>query len=190
LGGLTDDELMLMFSDGNVEAFDLLFDRHHSSVYHFACSMLNDSIRAQDILQETFLAVVRSAKKYEPRGRFRTWLLRIARNRCLNALESDRFRHNTLVEGSLAYADPPSREPTADEQVIANETQRVLQQTLARLPHRQREVIVLYAFENLTCREIGEVLDMPVNTVKTLVHRARAALAQALDERREKKHDM
>jgi len=190
LNDITDDELMLLFADGNTAAFDLLFARHHVGVYNFACSMLNDTARAEEILQETFLAVVRSVKNYEPRGYFRTWLLRIARNRCLNAIESERLRRDALNERSLDQTDPPSREPSAVDRFQAGETLQILRRSLAQLPPRQREVMILYAFEQMTAREISQVLDMPINTVKTLVHRARAALATALDGEREKPDDL
>ena len=87
---LTDDDLFLMFREGQAEAFDALFDRHYLSVYNFARTMLREAGAAEEILQETFLAVARAAKTYEPRGTFRTWLLRIVRNRCLNRLEAER----------------------------------------------------------------------------------------------------
>lgn len=92
LSDLSDDELMILYADGSAEAFDVLFDRYQTAVYNFACTMLNDSGRSEDVLQETFLAVARSAKTYEGGGRFRTWLMRIVRNRCLNAMESERLR--------------------------------------------------------------------------------------------------
>ena len=135
--GFSDDELMVMFSDGNAEAFDLLFGRHSTSVYNFACCLLNDTGRAEEVLQETFLAVVRSAKTYEPKGRFRAWLLRIARNHCLNSIETLRLRHEALRESSLQIVDPPSPLPSAAEQVQADETLAAVREAMALLPARQ-----------------------------------------------------
>jgi RNA polymerase sigma-70 factor (ECF subfamily) len=102
---LTDDDLMRLFADGDDDAFQALFDRHFRAVYNFANSMLNNPQRAQDVLQETFLTVVRSAQRYEPRGHFRTWLLRICRNRCLNLLESDRVRREALRLNGLTITE-------------------------------------------------------------------------------------
>jgi RNA polymerase sigma factor (sigma-70 family) len=183
---LADDDLMAMFSEGTAEAFDLLFDRYRVPVYNFVCSMLNDAERAEEVLQDTFLAVARSAGTYEPRGRFRAWLFRIARFRCLNRIETDRLRRAALRESNLELVDPPSREPSALDRLAADETLAILRKAILELPARQREAIVLFAFEHMTGREIGEVLDLPVNTVKTLIHRARAALAQTLDGMKEK----
>ncbi len=190
MDGFSDDELMVMFSDGNAEAFDLLFGRHSTSVYNFACCLLNDTGRAEEVLQETFLAVIRSAKNYEPKGRFRAWLLRIARNHCLNSIESLRLRHEALRESSLEIVDPPSPLPSASDCIQADETLAAVRGAMALLPARQREVIALHAFEQMTTREIGEVLNIPLNTVKTLLLRARAALAATLDGEKEDTHDM
>ena len=186
---LTDDELMLIYSDGDAEAFDVLFDRHGSSVYNFACTMLRNSDRAEEMLQETFLAVARSAKTYEPRGQFRAWLMRIARNRCLNAIETQRLRQAVMKESSLGLVALPSREIPATEQLEVDETMTKVRQCIAQLPPQQREAIALYAFERMTYRQIGEILGKPLNSVKTLIHSARAALATAMDGWQKEKTD-
>lgn len=178
---VTDDDLLLMYRQGQVEAFDALFDRHHVSVYSFARMMLHETTAAEEILQETFLAVAHNAHHYEPRGYFRTWLMRIARNRCLNRLESRRARREVQLDGQAeAVLQYPSREPGPPQRVLADERESRIRQAMTRLPDRQREALALYAFEEMTYAQIGEVLDLPINTVKTLIHRARAALAEGL----------
>lgn len=180
--GVSDDDLVLMYREGQVEAFDVLFDRHYVSVYNFARMMLRESAGAEEILQETFLSVARSARTYDPRGTFRTWLMRIVRNRCLNRLESQRTRREILVEDeSGVLLQYPSREPSPPERVLADEQITLLRQAVQNLPDRQREAITLYAFEEMTYEQIADVLDLPINTVKTLIYRARAHLAETLD---------
>lgn len=183
MSDLSDDELMILYSDGDSRAFDVLFDRHSPAVYNFACTMLNDGLAAEEILQDTFLAIARSAHRYEGRGQFRAWMMRIVRNRCLNRIESERLRRETFGQSALTVIDPPSPEPPVDQQIETNETMTIIRRNIATLPPRQREVIVLYAFEQMTYRQIADVLEIPVNTVKTLIHRARAALAAGLDGR-------
>lgn len=169
----SDDDLLLRYREGDEEAFRMLFDRYRGLVYNFARLMLGDAHRAEDLLQETFLSVVRAADRYEPRGHFRTWLLRMARNRCLNWLESERIRRVNLTDVSTALAPVTSPE--------IPETVGIVQHAIRRLPERQREAIVLYAFDSMSYQEIARVLDVPVNTVKTLIHRGRATLARALE---------
>ncbi len=180
MASVTDDDLVRMYAGGDVEAFDVLFDRYYGPVYNFARTMLRESGEAEEVLQETFLAVARSAANYTARGRFRPWLMRIVRNRCLNRLESRRIRRT----GANAGPDPDtvaSDTQAPPETATANERQAVIRSAVDQLPERQREAIALYAFEQMTYREIAEVMQMPINTVKTLIHRARADLARALE---------
>lgn len=177
---LTDDDLIRMYHEGDADAFGVLFDRHYASVYHFARTMLGDAGGAEDVLQETFLAVARAGRSYTPRGRFRAWLMRIVRNRCLNRIASQRARRAALAETGLDVVCPAAADPSPPQRAEAREQADALRLAIATLPERQREAITLYAFDRMTYREVAEVLDMPINTVKTLIHRARANLARAL----------
>ena len=178
---LTDDDLVRMYREGDAEAFDVLFDRHCRGVYGFAHTMLGDGGGAEEVLQETFLSVAQTAASYTPRGRFRSWLMRIVRNRCLNRLESRRARQAMLQRGGPDVVDLPARGPSPSRQVQDDEQRAIVRSAVANLPDRQREAVALYAFEQMTYREIAAVLQMPINTVKTLIHRARASLARALE---------
>ena len=180
-----DDELMRLFQEGEVEAFDMLFERYRGPVYNFAWAMLRNPASAEDVLQDTFLSVARTAQQYEPRGCFRAWLMRITRNRCLNLASAENLRRpirqsDALLQIRSDTVDPP-------DGVIVREQMERIDDAIAKLPEHQREAIVLYAFEDMSYREISDVLDMPINTVKTLIHRARATLAEALDEEGEER---
>ena len=181
MDNVTDDDLIRMYRDGDVEAFETLFARNYASVYNFARTMLGDSSGPEEVLQETFLAVARTAASYTPRGRFRPWLMRIARNRCLNHLEAERARRVALAEGGIDVVEIPSDAPSGPDAAEADERTEIVRAAIAKLPERQREAVALYAFEQMSYREIAEVLKMPINTVKTLIHRARATLAQTLE---------
>ena len=182
---VTDDALMVLYRDGDKAAFHALFDRYRGLVYHFARIMLDDPDLAEDVMQESFLAVSRAAERYEPKGCFRTWLMRIVRNRCLNVLEANRVRQSILAEGGMGIVDFPDKAssgPSPRERMRACEKLSLVERAIQDLPERQREAIVLYAFDSMTYRDIAGALDMPANTVKTLIHRARATLARALKE--------
>jgi RNA polymerase sigma-70 factor (ECF subfamily) len=180
---LSDDELMRLYREGSHDAFRTLFERYRAPVYNLARIMLNDPCRAEDLLQEAFVAVARAARRYEPRGRFRSWLLRIVRNRCLNLLESDRVRRAIAVEGD-PWVEPSAR---ASSRVETAEQMTLVRKAIAGLPDRQREALTLYAFDCMSYQEIATVLDMPINTVKTMIHRGRAALARAVEEAQEER---
>jgi len=180
---LTDDDLVARYRDGDADAFDALFDRHHAAAFRFANAMLGDRPAAEDVMQETFLAVARTARSYQPRGRFRTWLMQIVRNRCLNRLEQARARRAAFEQAGLR-AEPPAHRPSPADCAQRNEQMDRVRAALAELPDRQREALALYAFEQLTYQEIAAVLGAPLNTVKVLIHRARAGIAAAVEEPR------
>jgi RNA polymerase sigma-70 factor (ECF subfamily) len=178
VAAITDDELVLLYRNGDADAFDTLFDRHYASVYNFARMMLRNREEAEDVLQDAFLAVVRTARRYEPRGSFRTWLMRIARNLCLNRIQAARARRRVAGQGGIELLDPPSSDPLPEEHLAMEERIENLRSRMEDLPDRQREALALYAFEDISYRDISAILDVPMGTVKTLIHRARVALAQ------------
>jgi len=177
---VSDDDLMRLYAGGEREAFDALFDRHHASVYHFARTMLGAEAPAEEVLQETFLAVARAAGNYRTRGRFRAWLMRICRNRCLNRLQARRARRAALGPDGASAEAVAADDPGPPERLDGDERTERVRAAVDALPERQREAVTLRAFDGMSYREIAETLEMPVNTVKTLLHRARAALARAL----------
>lgn len=181
MNDVSDDDLIRMYREGDADAFDTLFDRYYTSVYNFALTMLGNMGSSEEVLQETFLAVARTAKTYTPRGRFRAWLMRIVRNRCLNRIESERVRRAVLVQSGLADIRPVANEPLPSENLEADEQAAIVHAAIAALSDRQREAMTLYAFERMSYGEIADVLETPINTVKTLIHRARASIARALE---------
>jgi RNA polymerase sigma-70 factor (ECF subfamily) len=180
---LSDDDLVRLYRDGDADAFDALFDRYHAVVYRVARAILGREPAAQDVMQETFLAVARTARRYEPRGRFRAWLMQIARNRSLNRLAADRARAAALRESGLDAAQTVSPEASPPDRAAADEEERAVWAAIGALPDRQREALALHALEGMPYREVADVLGVPMNTVKTLIHRARARVAVALEER-------
>lgn len=177
---LTDDDLIRMYREGDSDAFDALFDRHHRCAYAFAFTMLRRRETAEEVMQEAFVAVARTARDYVPKGRFRPWLMRIVRNMCLNRLSAERRRSRALAESGLDPALVEADDPGPLEQLASDERLAALQSLVGELPERQREAIALYALERMSYREVAEVMEVPLNTVKTLIHRARAALARGM----------
>ena len=179
---VSDDDLIRIYREGDADAFDALFDRHYRTAYSFARAMLGSAEAAEEVMQEAFLAVARTARDYVPRGRFRPWLMRIVRNMCLNRIAMEARRGRALPAESLDPTDVRSPEPAPPDRLEADERADALQRLVGALPERQREAIALYAFEQMSYREIAEVMEVPINTVKTLIHRARAVLARGMEQ--------
>ena len=180
MGSPSDDDLMRMHAEGDRDAFDALFARHHGAVYNFARFLLDGQGGADDVLQATFLAVARAGDGYQPRGRFKPWLMRITRNLCLNRRRDAQLRARSEAGAAEAVRVVPP--PAPDARMAREELTDELHRAIAALPERQREALVLHAFEGMPYADIAEALDAPLNTVKTLIHRARARLARALYE--------
>jgi RNA polymerase sigma-70 factor (ECF subfamily) len=174
---------MLAFRDGDVAAFDTLFDRWAAKLLRYLERMLADGAVAEELVQEAFLRVHRARDRYEPQARFSTWLYRIATNLALNELRRPRRRdpHTSIdADGGpeLISAGPPS-----DERVHAQRLSEAVDRELAALPERQRAALWLSAVEGLPYAEVARALDVTPQALKSLVHRARTALAGKLQER-------
>lgn len=180
---ISDDELLGQFCRGDVGAFAHLYERHHRTVFHLARLMLRNAATAEEVLQETFLSLARSAGDYRPRGQFRAWLLTICRHCCLNRIEYLQLRRaDSIASVDEAMLQAPLQ-LSPDVSAENREQLAIVEEGLALLPPRQREAVLIYAMDDMDYRQIAQVMDIPVNTVKTLIHRGRAQLEEFLAQR-------
>jgi len=156
----TDEALMLAFQRGSREAFDELFARYRQLLYGYFRRRLASRERAEDLTQETFLALLRATERYEPRALFRTYLFGIA----IKLLAAE-YRHSMRAE----IPGNPVCDPQADEALW-------VRQALQRLEPLEREILMLREYEQLSYSEIAELMRLPLNTVRTRLFRSRAAL--------------
>lgn len=177
-----DAALMLAFQRGDAAAFRTLFERHARAMVAFCHHLVRDPARAEELAQDVFVKLHQAAPRYAPTARFKTFLYRIASNHCLNELR--RGEHGARRAGADAgAADPdalPSALATPEEAARGAALERAVGELLARLPEKQRAALVLCRLEGLSHEEIAEVLDTSVPAVKSLVHRATVAAADAL----------
>jgi len=166
---LTDEQLMLDFQRGSKEAFTELFVRYREPIYGYFRRRLADAARAEELAQETFLAVLRAVTRYEPRALFRTYLYGIA----LLQLVAERRRgaHRVAILDRTA-ADPPAAGDT--EATVA------VRQALDKLGPEEREVFMLREYEQLSYAEIAALQRVPINTVRSRLFRARLAMKELL----------
>jgi RNA polymerase sigma-70 factor (ECF subfamily) len=160
---------MVAFREGDSGAFELLYRRWERGVYNYVLRFLRDPGRAAEVTQDTFLAVVKNRKRYRPLARFATYLFRIAHHRATAVLRRRKVRAERPLVGPVA-GRPPEREA-----VLA------VRDAVSRLPDPQREAVVLREFHGLSYDELAEVLEVPVGTVRSRLHRARAAMLEMLE---------
>jgi RNA polymerase sigma-70 factor (ECF subfamily) len=169
---------------GDPEAFAALVARHARRVHDLARRMLRDAEEAEDVVQHAFLNAYRALDRFDPRRPFRHWLLRIASNLCRNRLESRRREpraRGTADDGADARSDPPARPDTGPGPEDRRDALRV-RAAIEALPPPYRLAAVLRYVQGLSLEAIVEITEEPLGTVKTHLHRARAALRRALGE--------
>jgi RNA polymerase sigma-70 factor (ECF subfamily) len=173
---MDDPALVESLLSGDPAAPRLLIERFQGVVFALCFRMMGHRHDAEDVAQETFLRALRGIKGFEAGRPIRPWLLGIAANRCRTAL-ARRGRRPMLTDAAEECED--HRPGMTDPDDVASELERAL----LRLRPEYREVFTLYHEQNLPYEEIARVLDRPVGTVKTWLHRARAELAEHLSRR-------
>jgi RNA polymerase sigma-70 factor (ECF subfamily) len=168
---ISDEALMLEFQSGSRAAFEELFARYSKPLYGFFARRLNNPERAEDLAQETFLAVIRAATRYEPRALVRTYLYGIA----LKLLAAEQRK----VFTSSAVGQP-APEPKTDR---TPECVLWVQYAMKKLDAADREILMLREYEQLSYSDIAELLRIPVNTVRSRLFRSRLALKSRLESR-------
>jgi RNA polymerase sigma-70 factor, ECF subfamily len=143
--------------------------------------MLGNRHEAEDIAQEAFLRAYVNIHTYDINKKFSTWLYRIATNLTIDRIRKKKpdFHLDSEVagaEGLTLYSKVASDEALPEDQVESMELQETIQNVILKLPEKYRSVIVLKYIEELSLKEISEILDLPIGTVKTRIHRGREAL--------------
>lgn len=177
-----DAALMLAFQQGDEGAFRELYGRNARAVIAFCHHFVRDAARAEELAQDVLVKLYRARERYRPTARFRTFLYRIAANHCLNELRRGEWAARA-ASGADPLVDPdllPSRAPTPEEAASGAALEDAVRALLDRLPEKQRLALVLCRFQGLSYEEIAAVLDTTVPAVKSLVHRATVAAAEAL----------
>ncbi|MGA2261036.1 MAG: sigma-70 family RNA polymerase sigma factor [Acidobacteriota bacterium] len=174
-----DATLMIAFQDGNEEAFDHLLDKYQGPIVNFIYKFVNNTAEAEELAQEVFLRVYRARHRYQPKARFAAWIYRIAAN--LSIKEADRKRrmhfwsHNyNSAEDSPAmeehFRDPA---PDAERRLISTEMGQVIRRAIRSLPRNEKIALVLRRYQELSYKEIAEIMDCTEAAVKTYIHRGK-----------------
>jgi RNA polymerase sigma-70 factor (ECF subfamily) len=173
-GSETDEQLMAAFARGSADAFEALFLRYRQPLFGFFRRRVIDPSLAEELTQETFVAILRASSRYEACALFRTYLYAIA----FRILRAHRRKH-----AFRAAFWRPSDEGHEASVAIPIETELLIRQALGRLDQMEREILMLREYEQLSYAEIAAVMSLPVNTVRSRLFRARTALRNLLDER-------
>jgi RNA polymerase sigma-70 factor, ECF subfamily len=183
----TDEELLREYLLGNRASFAILVHRYEKELFHFLARFLGDRQAAEDVFQETFLQVHLSAAQFDPQRRFRPWLFTIAANKSKDLLRLQSRKHASPLEAAVNPGDEESGhyvdlmkgpEALPEARMEHEELQRLVQTTVSRLPASLREVILLAYFHQFPYKQIGEMLGIPLGTVKSRLHAAIATFSE------------
>ena len=182
---------MLAFKSGDARAFEVLVKRHRAPVFNFILRFTGNRARAEDLLQEAWLKVVRGAGEYEPKARFTTWVYTIARNLCVDSARKESYRQTESLDAPVEADEANGRalgETLPDGSVNpergAHNTRLrpLLERALAALPDEQREVFILREYSGVAFKEIAAVTGTSENTVKSRMRYALEGLRKRLSE--------
>jgi RNA polymerase sigma-70 factor (ECF subfamily) len=180
-----DVRLMQLVAAGDTSAFEQLIERHQALVAGTVARMLGSNSDVEDIAQQVFIRVWKSARRYIPRAKFTTWLLKITRNLVFNELRrSKRHAHISLQSepGAEEVLLKDEKNPPPDASLLETELQRAIEEAIIQLPESQRMALVLRRYEQLSYEQIAEVLDLSVPAVKSVLFRARTELRTRLSK--------
>ena len=180
-----DVRLMRLIGQGDTGALEELIARHQALVLGTVARMLASSSDVEDIAQQVFIRVWKSSARYVPTAKFTTWLLKITRNLVFNEMRRTKRHAHVPIQ-----PDPQNEEiPLADqitqgpaESLLEAELQQKIEEAIQSLPDKQRLAVVLRRYQDLSYEQIGEVLDLSVPAVKSILFRARTELREHLKD--------
>lgn len=182
----TDEQLMAAFRDGDARSFEYLVARHQRGLFNFLLRSVHNKSRAEELLQDVFLRVIRSKERYQHTARFSTWIYTIARNLCVDESRRAKFRRTVSLDTpqrddstSTLLDRTASNDVGTDRAAAAPRIRARVASAVKELPDEQREVFLMRQLKGLSFKEIGAIVGAPENTVKS---RMRYALEKIRNE--------
>ncbi|MFD2616114.1 RNA polymerase sigma factor SigW [Terrilactibacillus laevilacticus] len=179
------NRLIKKIKKGDHLAFAEVVDMYKNGVYNICLRMVGNRQEAEDLSQEAFIRAYTKIDKYDVERKFSTWLYRIATNLSIDYLRKK--KPSVYLDADLPGTEDftlksqlADGEPLPEESIVNSETQALIQQEINQLPLKYRSAIVLKYIQDMNLKEISEILNIPVGTVKTRIHRGREALRKRL----------
>jgi RNA polymerase sigma-70 factor (ECF subfamily) len=185
-GQRTDEQLITAYRSGDRTSFEELVGRYQRELFHFLIRFLGDRAAAEDVFQETFLQIHQSAENFDAQRRFRPWLFTIAANKARDLIRANARRPSSPLQAAISPGDDESSEfidlmqnttDLPDEPMQQEELQNKVKQTVMNMPENLREILLLSYFHQFPYKQISDILDIPLGTVKSRLHAAVAHFA-------------
>ena len=180
MAALDDHTLLRQIANGDPEALRILYARYQVRLRGFLWSLLGrNTEHVEDVLQETFVAIWRSASSYQGRSQPATWIYHLARNVAAHARRQQGKHQYAVLLDDVEHDPLQWHEASQEETIVARLT---LDEALQQISTKHREVLELVFIHGFLAEEIAEILDVPLGTVKSRLSYARRALASALNQ--------
>jgi len=186
----SDEELVRAYLEGDDSAFEELVNRYENTIMNMAYRLLGNRSDAADVCQEVFVLLLRKLGSFRGEAKFSTWLYRVSLNACHD--HARRLRRHVSLSESPGEDLPEMEQRLADEGLDSpelslekTEVRNMVQEAITRLPHKFKEVIFLHDISGYNYKEVAEILDISLGTVKSRLNRARNRLAEELRESQE-----
>lgn len=176
--------LMLRVKEGDIDAFEELVEIHQHAVIGTVAKMLGGPIDAEDIAQQVFIRVWKSAPRYTPKAKFTTWLFTITRNLVFNEMRRRQRKPAVSMnqrEEEYHLSTPDESAQTPGEAALQRELEEAVDAAIQELPEKQRMAVILRRYEDLPYEEIATILQLSLPAVKSLLFRARTQLKESLN---------
>lgn len=181
---LSDNELIRIVREGNQERFVEVIDRYQGKLFAYLYRLIGNREEAQDLLQDVFIKAFRNLNSYDTERKFSSWIYRIAHNEAVNHIKRKSLKRFIPWESITSTKDKleaSSIEEGADKAWLRKEQGMEVEKAVKALPFKYRQVLVLRYYSDKSYEEISEILGRPVNTVGTLINRAKKKLAEDME---------
>jgi len=168
----TDEEIARLVQSGDIDLFGILVKRYEEKIKRYGRKFLSNFQDIEDIVQEIFIKAYKNIRSFDVRKKFPPWIYRIAHNEFVNAIRKESKSPLSFFDPDTLFPHPVSKENT-DKQIGKEEFEQAINKCLDRLDPKYREPIVLYFFEDLSYKEIAEILHIPIGTVSVRLKRGK-----------------
>lgn len=180
---LTDNELVVIIRENDPEKYAEIIGRYQGKLFAYLYRLIGGKEEAEDLLQDVFIKAFRNLESYDSNRKFSSWIYRIAHNEAVNHIKRKSLKRFISIDNITSSKDKlesSSTEDDAQTSWIRKETSKEVEDAIQKLPFKYRQVLVLRYYSDKSYEEISEILGKPINTVGTLIKRAKNKLSEEL----------
>lgn len=184
---ITDEQLLTQMAKGDQAAFEAFVHRYHAPIHQYIERLVKDTKKAEDLVQETFIRLIKQLQSKQIPQYPKAWLYRVASNLCKDYWRSAYYRSETTPKEELPISEDEG--PSVVEIFERQETRQEVLSSLKQLPDIQQQIVILRFYQDLKLKEIADILDIPLGTVKSSLFHALKKLKDLLVQQKEVEYD-